>query len=50
MLLKALKLSEITRQGSVGRKGLQKQKLNVLPTCRDWGDGESAEEAEKSDQ
>ena len=26
MLLKALKLSEITREGSVGRKGLQKQK------------------------
>lgn len=50
MLLKALKLSEITREGSLGREGFQNQKLHVLPTCRDWGDGESAEEAEKSGQ
>lgn len=42
--------TESTREGSVGREGLQKQKLNVLTTCRDWGDGESAEEAEKSGQ
>ena len=50
MLLKALKLDEISREVNADREGFQKQNLNLFPACRDCGDGESAEEAEKSGQ